>query len=323
MNSHLYLNYKIKKTAVFLFCVPSLLILVSCESRRLKTEAEATRIPETIVGKDGAEMMLIPAGEFQMGSKCYTKYLQDLSRIFPLNYTEPVHTVYVDAFYMDKYPVTNAQFRKFLMANPQWRKGGIFDRRYQHGYYLRDWNGMNYPEGKADYPVIHVSWYVAAAYAQWAGKRLPTEAEWEKAARGGLIGKIYPWGNKLSRDHANYTGTGGRDKWDITAPVASFLPNGYGLYDMAGNVWEWCADEFDLGYYSKSPKNNPKGPGDVITFGTGAFMNVKSRRVLRGGSGDVPISHPYYLRCAFRFNYIGTVPSIGHYFSGFRCAQDP
>jgi len=239
----MHLNDKIKKTAVFLSCVLSLLIFVSCQAHRLKGESEATLIPKTIVGKDGSEMILIPAGEFLMGSNSYKG-------------TKPVHTVYLDAFYMDKYEITNAQFKRFLMANPPWRKSGRLDRRYQHRDYLRDWDGLDYPAGKADHPVVYVSWYAAAAYAQWAGKRLPTEAEWEKAARGGLVGKKYPWGNGrdrdwgVNRDKANCYRTGRRDKWFFTAPVGSFPPNGYGLYDMAGNVWEWCADEFNSDYYS-------------------------------------------------------------------------
>lgn len=99
-------------------------------------------------------------------------------------------------------------------------------------------------------------------------------AEWEYAARGGLIGKKYPWGDSLSHDDANYNGTGGRDQWERTAPVGSFPPNGYGLYDMAGNVWEWCMDEYDSSFYAKSEKNNPVAGGVISlvnnNFTTGA-----------------------------------------------------
>ena len=145
-------------------------------------------------GKDGAEMVLIPAGEFQMGSN------------YGYNDEKPVHTVYLDAFYMDKYEVTNALYKKFMDATGH--KAPAY------------WNDSSY--NAPDQPVLGVSWNDAKAYAEWAGKRLPTEAEWEKAARGGLVGKKYPWGDSISHDDANYGGTGGKDKWDGTSPVGSF-----------------------------------------------------------------------------------------------------
>ena len=126
----------------------------------------------TLVDSSPVNMVLIPAGEFQMGSD---DGQED---------EKPVHTVYVDAFYMDKYEVTNLEYQRFLFENPRWQKDQIA-KKFHKGGYLSDWNGNNYPEGKANYPVTYVSWYAAMAYAQWAGKRLPTEAEWEKCcARG-------------------------------------------------------------------------------------------------------------------------------------------
>ena len=224
-------------------------------------------IPKTpITGGDGAEMVLIPAGEFQMGSNAGD------------DDEKPVHSVYVDAFYMDKYEVTNAQFKKFVDTNRQWQKAHI-EGRFHNGNYLRDWNGNNYPSEKGNHPVTWVSWYGAMAYAKWAGKRLPTEAEWERAARGGLVGKTYPHGNMITRQDANY----GQNVGDTTA-VGSYPANGYGLYDMAGNVWEWCLDAYNGDFYSVSPRNNPLSGANSVAWLVNNFTNVKSSRVLRGGS---------------------------------------
>ncbi|MCZ6678260.1 MAG: formylglycine-generating enzyme family protein, partial [Candidatus Poribacteria bacterium] len=255
---------------------------------------------EIISETDDAEMVLIPAGEFLMGSN-------DGS-----GDEKPVHTVYLDAFYIDKYEITNTQYKRFIDANSQWRRNRIRSQ-YHGGDYLKLWNGDNYPSGKGDYPVGHVSWYAAMAYAGWAGKRLPTEAEWEKAARGGLVGKRYPWGDELSHDNANYSGTGGRDQWGKTSPVGSFPPNGYGLYDMTGNVWEWCLDEYDSNFYGKSPRENPFAGGDISSV-INNFTSVEIRHVLRSGSW-INDSH---LRVAYRF---GVSPSYSFSGPGFRCAR--
>jgi formylglycine-generating enzyme required for sulfatase activity len=244
-------------------------------------------------------MALIPAGEFEMGSNDGE------------GDEKPVHTVYLDAFYMDKYEVTNAQYAKFLNdygRNPDAAGHELLDINSE--YCLIEKVGSTYrpKSGYENHPVIEVTWYGAAAYAQFYGKRLPTEAEWEKAARGGLVGKKYPWGDEAPEGKASFGGG--------LKPVGSFAPNGYGLYDMAGNVWEWCADEYYSGYYSKSPRNNPKGPGIAITFKNNDFTNVTTRRVLRGGSW---LNNPDYLRCAFRGSFVPTytVSDIG-----FRCSQD-
>ena len=250
----------------------------------------------------GTLMVLIPAGEFQMGSN-------DGS-----GDERPVHTVYLNAFYMDIYEVTNAEFKAFVDANPQWGQGRI-SSRYHNGDYLSGWDEDDYPAGKDDHPVTWVSWYAAAAYAQWAEKRLPTEAEWEKAARGGLADKAYPWGDNLTHDNANDWGTGGRDQWDqSTAPVGSFDPNGYGLYDMAGNVWEWCLDEYDANFYAMSDRNNPIA-SDTIAYIMYNFTSVTTARVLRGGSWYFS---DYYLRVAIRLR---VNPSVTLYNVGFRCAR--
>jgi formylglycine-generating enzyme len=211
---------------------------------------------------------LIPAGEFQMGSNDGN------------DDEKPVHTVYLDAFYMDIYEVTNAQYKKFMDAT------GYKAPKY--------WNEVRY--NASNNPVVGVYWDDVVAYAKWAGKRLPTEAEWEKAARGGLV-----LVNTITHDTANYGGTGGKDKWDLTSPVGSFAQNGYGLYDMMGNVWELCADWYDENYYASSPKSNPKGPA------SGSY------HVLRGGG--------YYER-SLRIGIRDSIhPILEGSAVGFRCVQ--
>ena len=216
------------------------------------------------------DMVLIPAGEFQMGSDDEDAYADE----------QPVHTVYVDAFYMDIYEVTNAQFKAFVDANPHWQKDNIEDR-FHDGDYLDDWNGNTYPSGKADHPVTEVSWYAAMAYAEWAGKRLPTEAEWEYAARGGLAGKKYPWGDTISRiGYAIYYLRSG------TRSVGEHAANGYGLYDMAGNVWEWCLDAYDADFYAAShDSQNPISGARTIQWPLENFTSIPddSDLVFRGG----------------------------------------
>ena len=261
--------------------------------------------PIELSGGIPEDMVLIPAGEFQMGNNAPEAE----------NNERPVHTVYVNAFYMDIYEVTNAQYKKFLDANPQWGKSR--SRRkvrltgQYSGDYLKYWNGNNYPRGKGDHPVVYVSWYAAMAYAQWAGKHLPTEAEWEKAARGGLIGKKYPWGDSTDSKKANY----GSDIMDTTA-VGLYPPNPYGLYDMAGNVWEWCLDEYKSDFYKNSPSQNPVAGEGSIAYTINNVTNIKSDRVLRGGSwyGD-PME---FLRAATR---LGNAPTYTNLNVGFRCVK--
>ncbi len=252
----------------------------------------------TLVAPDG--MVVIPAGEFQMGSDDSDADDYD---------EQPVHTVYVDAFYMDVYEVTNAQYKEFVDTNPGWQKDRI-PSAYQDGNYLLHWNGNNYPNGKGEHPVVYVSWYGAMAYAQWVGKRLPTEAEWERAARGGLVGQKYPWGNSIDSTQANYG-----DNVGETTPVGIYPPNEYGLYDVAGNVWEWCLDGYGSDFYEMSPRRNPIAGGDSVTHIISNFTNLKNARVLRGGSW---LYDPTSLRVASR---LGSTPTFTSSFFGFRCAR--
>jgi len=318
--------------------LPAILVMLSiaCQKEEIPQTKE---LPKSIIGKDGAEMVLIPAGEFQMGTDPaeIPGLVQWIKELYPDSDVEaswfedetPRHTVYLDAFYIDKHEVTNAQYRKFVQATGRSEPEGFglvsvkgIEYRWESGF--KPWSDENY--NGDDQPVVCVSWEDAKAYAEWAGKRLPTEAEWEKAARGGLVGKRFPWGgpreggdwppppkagnfadeafNKTFPD-ATFFIPGYDDGYAYTAPVGSFSPNGYGLYDMAGNVWEWCADWYDEGYYAKSPRENPKGPD------SGQY------RVLRGGSWDHLDSTR---RVANRFL---NGPTFTDYDHGFRCvAQD-
>ena len=290
-------------------CLCTILLLwmcCGCEPTTRGQEADTSVKPS----RPPAGMVLIPAGEFQMGAADAGSDAQ------------PVHTVHVDAFYMDKYEVTNAQFKKFVDANPQWQKDGINAQSYTvFGTYLFHWRGNNYPSGKADHPVMHVPWYAAMAYAAWAEKRLPTEAEWEYAARGGLEGKRYPWGDVLTPADANYD-----DNVGDTTPVGQYSPNGYGLYDMAGNVAEWCLDLWVEGFYAHvhrglSPRRNPF-PGEMtIKERSVDYKTVadNDHRMIRGGAWD---SRTWYLHVADRdSDFPGYADHPGSHAVGFRCVK--
>jgi formylglycine-generating enzyme required for sulfatase activity len=228
--------------------------------------------------KDGMVLVYIPEGEFEMGSEDGD------------DNEKPVHTVYLDAYWIDQTEVTNAMYQGCVAA-------GACDLPSNTDYY----NNASY----ADHPVVYVSWFDAQAFCEWAGRRLPTEAEWEKAARGGLVGKEYPWGDEApvctpsAQNGAQYDPCEGG-----TLPVKTFAPNGYGLFDMAGNVWELVADWYQKDYYVNSPGNNPQGPS------SGRY------RVVRGGGW----SYNDYLRVAYRY---ASSPVYSYYQIGFRCAGEP
>ena len=261
--------------------------IVAVRTEELKT----VRTKKITWKKDGSEMVLIPGGTFEMGDHFYEGGANE----------RPVHTVTLDEFYMDVTEVTNAQYRVFMQQTGH--------RQPSH------WTSSTY--NQPDQPVVGVYWHDAMVYATWAGKRLPTEAEWEYAARGGLVGKRYPWGDEITHDDANYLGIGGKDKWSNAAPVGSFEANGYGLYDMAGNVWEWCLDEYDPGYYRKSPAVNPlSGHDRIIEASTNNFVVISRRWVLRGGNWDYGT---YGLRLTYR-SYYGP-PNYGYLYYGFRCVS--
>ncbi len=272
-------------------------------------------------------MVLVPGGTFSMGG---VNPIQ-LQNGGPdeMNDARPIHTVYVDPFFMDETEVTNEQFAEFVQATgyitlaerkptreefptapeenlvagsvvfiPPSRKTDL-NNHYQWWSYVTGAN-WKHPNGNApisdkdlDMPVVHIAWEDAAAYAKWAGKRLPTEAEWEFAARGGLTGCVYSWGNTFKPKglHMANTFQGdfpsnniGEDGYQGVAPVKKFMANGYGLYDMAGNVWEWCSDWYSSDYYASlsgnQVTNNPQGPSSSMDPSEPGVP----KKVQRGGS---------------------------------------
>ena len=219
---------------------------------------------------------------------------------------KPQHNVHLDAFYIDKYETTNAQYKEFIDANPQWQKNRI-PKKYHDGDYLKHWNGNDYPPDKGNHPVVYVSWYAAMAYAEWRGKRLPTEAEWERAARDSWHWRAIR--RAINADTANYgENVGG------TTPVGTYPPDANGLYDMAGNVWEWCLDEYNPDFYAISPSDNPLAGGTMDNI-LSDWTNVKTARVLRGGSW---VSNAKFVRVSDRTRF---TPKITNKARGFRCVK--
>ncbi|MEZ5353578.1 MAG: SUMF1/EgtB/PvdO family nonheme iron enzyme [Bryobacteraceae bacterium] len=228
-------------------------------------------------------MALIPAGKFAMGRHKDTRDDSTKMRPIVLLDDRPVHSVSIDAFYLDKTEVTNAAYARFLAATSR-----TAPYHWVHG---------KVPAGEETFPVYNVDWEDAHSYCEWAGKRLPTEAEWERAARGGKEGLNYPWGDKIDAKQARYATAAG------PGPVAQFPANDFGLFDMAGGVSEWCSDWFEREYYKSSPASNPRGPE------TGVY------KVIRGGAWSD--SGPRVT--VFFRNWVRTsqkTPNLG-----FRCAK--
>ncbi len=216
----------------------------------------------------------------------------------------PEHTVTISDFRMDRREVTNARFAGFLEARPEWRRGRLATDR-QNGHYLESWTKDRYPADKADHPVVFITWHVAQAFCQWAGGRLPTEAEWEYAARAGT-GAEFPWGDEVPSPRlANYSASGRNG----TVPAGTYPPNGWGLYDMAGNVWEFLLDEWQPAYPS-GPQIDSVGGGPMADD---QLLRIEGRRVIRGGSFGAAIVN---LRTRWRDSHPVT-NAVG--FVGFRC----
>ena len=257
------------------------------------------------------DMAPIPAAITQIGID--RSEVPRYAKIMGIDYLQlfddeiPKHSVTVRAFHLDKYLVTNAEFQRFADANPEWKPEGTSSTPKNENY-LKHWKDVNLLTEQANHPVVNVTWYAAAAYCHWLGKRLPTEAEWEHAARGGLTA-LFPWGDQLpDRTRANFSGSG----INTTTPVDKYPANGYGLFDMAGNVWEFLADEW--GPYPSAAQENPVAGGDRFSDGQ-SFLGVKTRRVIRGGSfGGAPVN----LWVEYRDSH---PPENAREFVGFRCAK--
>lgn len=281
-------------------------------------------------------MLKLDGGRFLMGT--------DNADGFPADGEGPVREVTLAAFYLDTAPVTNEQFAEFVRKTGYQTESdrfgwsfvfhkhippGEFERLVEDRVLAVNWwckvNGANWehPEGpgsdigsRAHHPVVHVSWNDALAYCEWAGKRLPTEAEWEYAARGGMEQKIFPWGDELTPDGVHLCNIwqgefphldSGDDGYTAPAPVDAFPPNGYGLYTITGNAWEWCADWFHPSYHVTATRINPVGPGDGTT------------KVMKGGSYLCHRSYCNRYRVAARTS--NTVDSTTTNIS-FRCVRD-
>ncbi len=262
-------------------------------------------------GAAAAPMSLIRGATFEMGTDAakipFYKEEFNARRDELFTAEVPRHTVRLGSFYLDRHEVTNARFARFLVRHPAWRKGRI-PAELHNGNYLKHWDGDEYPQGKGEHPVVNVSWYAAVAFCRAEGKRLPTEAEWEYAARGGLKAAAFPWGDEMpDKTRANFFGSG----IGGTTAVGSYPANGYGLFDMAGNVWEYLADEW--GSYAASPQLDPVAGGKLFT--DESYRRVTTRRVIRGGSwGGAPVN----LRVAYRDSH---PPDGARDFVGFRCAK--
>jgi formylglycine-generating enzyme required for sulfatase activity len=276
----------------------------------------------------------VAAATFRMGDESVWAY--------PGDGEGPAHDVVLDAFRIDRFAVTNDAFARFVDATGWVTDAERFGWSFVFGGLLPDdfpatrgvagaewWRQVHgatwcHPEGpqsgvdaRLDHPVVHVSWHDAAAYCRWTGTRLPTEAEWERAARGGREGTAFPWGDDLEPDgeHRMNVFQGrfpdadtGADGHRGTAPVDAYPANGLGLHNVTGNVWEWCADWFDATYYARAERRGPRGPAEG------------EHRVQRGGSYLCHMSYCRRYRVSARFAS-EPVSSTGN--AGFRVAADP
>ena len=317
-------------------------------------------------GQPPEGMVWIPGGEFSMGSNIPSEGVCTMATMIAVEDAKPIHRVYVDGFWMDKTVVTNEEFEKFVKAtgyktvaeiipskedfpnaSPELLVAGslVFtppsepvklDNVAQWWSYVpgANWRHPKGPNsdinGKGNYPVVQIAFPDAIAYCKWAGKRLPTEAEWEFAARGGLTGKIYVWGDEFRLNGKPMANTfqghfpdkdTGEDGYAGIAPVARFPANGYGLFDMSGNVWQWCMDWYRADTYAEmaakgSLTRNPQGPG---SSDDPSEPGVK-KRVHRGGS--FLCTDQYCTRYMVGTRGKGEISTASNHV-GFRCVLSP
>lgn len=312
-------------------CVPSKQRAFALEDSRQVAEQR-----EHVTSGSTADMVLLDKNAFLMGT--------DTTEGFPADGEGPIRKVLVDAFYIDKYPVTNQAFAEFARATAYQTDAERFGWSFvfqghippeQYSRLVEDtalavpwwckvpgacWRRPEGPdstiESRLHHPVVHVSWNDAKAYAQWAGKRLPSEAEWEYAARGGLEQKLYPWGDELTPNGEHrcniWQGTfptedTAEDGYSATAPVDSYLPNGYGLYTITGNAWEWCFDWFHPSFHLLAAQANPAGP------------SRGKAKVIKGGSYLCHKSYCNRYRVAARTS---NTPDSSTTNMSFRCVRD-
>ena len=278
-------------------------------------------LPQPIELPKSAGMILLPGGSFSMGSP------RSADSLAQLNDAQPMHLVRLEPFWLDARAVTNRQFEQFVAKTDYQTEAElrgtslVFDRQLATWREVvgANWRHPDGPEsslvGKEHFPVVQVSWRDAVTYAAWANKRLPTEAEFEYAARGGLADCQYPWGRALRLDERHLANgwqghfpdeDQGSDGYRGPSPVGKFPPNRFGLYDMAGNVWNWCFDRYAADYYAASLADDPRGPTDG------------EQRVRRGGSWLSAENYGGSLRLDYRDH---APPSESTNHTGFRCAR--
>jgi len=298
--------YRLEPTAMRTAC----LALLICFSPTRWTAAQVVPATNRSSATIQDSMALIHGGTFQMGIE--TADIPHFQKIFAIENPKlfldelPRHTVSVTDFYLDKYLVTNRDFRRFVAANPQWDPGGPASEPSREDAYLVDGSAPRAAEVRPDHPVVNVTWYAAKAFCEWEGKRLPSEAEWEFAARGGQT-VLFPWGDEPpDRTRANFGNNIG-----TSTPVHSYPPNRYGLFDMAGNVWQFLADPWAP--YGTATAQKPKGSGSSEVSIAGRLP--EPRRVIRGGSFA---GHPVNLWVEYRD---GHAPNNPRKYVGFRCAK--